>query len=356
MRTLMTQLMQSVEASRIWAILICGADNPMKQALTYLVDTVIEIGADGSELERRLQIQKCRTQAYDSGHHVLRLVQSTGVVVHPNLASIQRAVTRRARRQLDHEHVVYFPERILWPGCANTQTLQRFERSRELPHIRRASNILLHGTPQSGKRPLLMNLISQRMELAKYPNWRLGATGSVLLVSFRRGARECLSPLRESPALARKWQETVSDTQFRWYRADATLRAEQIAHELVHRIQHSRRDCLPLDWIVFLGVEALKTYLPAVEDERGFWPTILAITTSEEISTVFVVNGSDDNFVTQHRMDMDYVLRFRREEKSDERLIDIEKSAAPPPLGGYPTLRINLEAGTLRMAQRSDVE
>ncbi|MEY4581985.1 MAG: hypothetical protein RL701_6688, partial [Pseudomonadota bacterium] len=26
------------------------------------------------------------------------------------------------------------------------------------------------------------------------------------------------------------------------------------------------------------------------------------------------------------------------------------------PLGGYPTLRINLEAGTLRMAQRSDVE
>ena len=145
-----------------------------------------------------------------------------------------------------------------------------------------------------------------------------------MVVSLRSTPHECLRPLEESASLARQWSDNVSDIQLRWYGSDATLRGAQIAHELVRRIQRARRDGVPLDWIAFLRVEALKTNLPAVASERGFWPTILAITASEEISTAFVVEGTEQPFVTQHSQGMDYVFRFAREQSSNRRTIELE--------------------------------
>lgn len=270
------------------------------------------------------------------------------MVVHPNLESTQRAARRRARRHLDSVHVIRIPDRIYWPGSPEDALHVHTLRQSSLPYLRRGSAVLLCGAPQTGKTPFLFNVVSQRIQLLEYPNWRLGANGATLLVTFRSSPYECLRPLSESESLAARWQRNVSDVRVRWYGADATLCAAQIAHELVRLIQRSKRDGVPLEWIVFMGVEALKSHLPQVDAERGFWPTILAVTASEEISTAFVVAGSDQPFVSQHSQDMDYVLHFTRDEHSNQRRIDILKSAEPPPSGGYARLSLDLTNGTIR--------
>ncbi|MDB4990752.1 MAG: hypothetical protein JWN04_5930 [Myxococcaceae bacterium] len=345
-RHAMSALVQKIEASRLWAILLCGEDNLRRVPLTYLVDTVVELRTVEAGLQRELEILKCRTQAYDPGEHSLQLVEGVGVMVHPNLPSAQRAARRRTRRHLDSDHVVPIPPRIFWPGSPEKAADQPTESP--WPHVRCGSTVLLYGPPQSGKGPLLLNLIARRSELRSNPHWRLGATGSVLIVSFRSGGQEFLRPLEESPALAKRWRDNVSDVQLQWYGADDTVSASQVTHDLVRRIQRARRDGVPLEWIAFLGVEALSTNLPRVAAERSFWPTVLAVTASEEITTAFVVAGSETCFVAEHRQDMDYVLHFSREQRSDLRTIEIQKSADPPPPNGYPKLTLDLSAGTVR--------
>jgi hypothetical protein len=346
-RQAIARLVQVVENSRLWALLLCGDDNPRRPALSYLADTVIELDQVG--MQRHLQIHKCRTQAYDAGRHVLKLGEQAGVAVYPNLSSTQRAARRRARKHLDGEHLINFPRRIAWPG-ARAGRLPRSALPRDWPKLRRGGSLLLYGPPQSGKGPLLLNLIGQRMELARHEHWRLGATGSVLIVSFRASGQECLRPVRESVELGRRWEENVSDVQYQWYGVDDTISAAQVAHDLVRRIQRSRRDGVSLDWIAFMGIEALQNNLPSVDAERSFWPTILAITASEQITTAFVVAGTDQRFVQQHEQDMDYVFRFAREDDSDRRTITIQKNVEPPESRGYPLLILDLQTGTLTQA------
>ena len=91
--------------------------------------------------------------------------------------------------------------------------------------------------------------------------------------------------------------------------------------------QRARLERLPIEWVVFLDVEAVQTHMPAVDAEPGFWPTILAVTNSEQISTVFVVNDTNatSSFLRRHRQDMDYSLRFSA--AGPIRTFTIEKSA-----------------------------
>lgn len=159
--------------------------------------------------------------------------------------------------------------------------------------------------------------------------------GGVLLVSFRGDERDTLRRFEGARELRERWKENVSYLQLQWYGADVSLRAPHIAHELVRSIQRARFERLPLDWIVFLDIEAVGTHLPAVDADHGFWPTILAITTSEQISTVFVVNDADGagSFVSRYRQDMDYVLRFAAD--GYERRVSVEKSAVEAPGGKF---------------------
>lgn len=58
--------------------------------------------------------------------------------------------------------------------------------------------------------------------------------------------------------------------------------------------------------------------------------------------------------MAEHWQDMDYVFRFGREETSDRRTIEIEKSVEAPPSGGYPKLLLDLVRGTLTGIQRDE--
>jgi KaiC/GvpD/RAD55 family RecA-like ATPase len=356
-RVLITKLVQEVEASRIWAILLCGKHNALRLPLTYLADTVIELGSDNARLRRTLQIVKCRTQAYDPGEHTMQIVERAGVVLHPNLASIQRAARRRTMRPIDRKHVVPIPRQLLWQDSAAQARELPLLVEQQLPvdlfSIRRGSTILCYGPPQSGKMPFLLNLVSERAVLSKYPMWRLGATGAVLLVSFRANPQECLRPLHESQLLATKWSGNISDIQLQWYGVDDTLCPEQVAHELIRRIQRSRRDGVPIEWIVFLGVDAIQNNLPLVYADRSFWPTILAVTASEEITTAFALVDPADRFIAQHKLDMDYILRFTPAVNGGPRTIAIEKSADMPAPNGYPTIMLDLHGGTVTVATQT---
>lgn len=351
-RAAMTSLIQTIEDSGVWGLLLCGANNVHKEPLSYLADTVVEFGIDPASMQRRLTIQKCRAQPYDPGHHELRLVEAAGVVVHPNLASTQRAARLRARPSMDSEHLIPIPERIHWQAQAagsDSGEASSGPQQHPLPadaalrkvSPRRGGWLLLYGASQSGKWPFLCNLLCRRAQLKSYPNWQLGATGGVLLVSFRGSEQEFLRPLRASPRLSELWRTNVSDIQLHWYGVDERLSAGRIIGEIVARIQRARRDGLPLEWIVFLDVEAISANLPAVHAEASFWPTVLAVTGSERISTAFVVNDADGSgrFVSQHRQDMDYVFKFAS--AGDDKTLSIEKSADPPP-DGYPTLHFDL--------------
>jgi KaiC/GvpD/RAD55 family RecA-like ATPase len=348
----LADLVQTIESCRLWGVLLCGNSNPHKEPLSYLADAVLELNVDDTRMQRVLIVHKCRAQPFAPGPHVLRLVEGVGVVLHPNLAALQQAARRFARRNLDSEHVIPAPKYIYWPRAnhSNTWPPPATEHRPDAIEIRRGAAVLLHGLPQSGKSPFLLNLMSERVRLANNPAWELGANGGVLIISFRGSERDALRPIEESRGLRNKWHANVSDLQVKCYGADDAMRAARIAHELVLRIRRCQRDGLPLTWIAFLGVDAVKTNLPAVAADRSFWPTILAITASEQISTAFVADEAAGPvpFVLEHRQDMDYVLRFARQQ--NERVIEIEKSADPPPPEGYSRIAFDPVTGVVRIA------
>lgn len=339
-RQALQSLVRVIEASRCWGIFLSSTYHADHQPMAALADTVVELATAPSGMQRTLQIHKCRTQPFDLGPHVIELLEGTGAVIYPNLASVQRSIHRRARRELDHDHVVPLPSWIQWPGGKEASGSRETELS-----FRRGATILFHGPAQSGKLPFLLNTIAQRSQRKGLPEWRLGASGAVLFVSFRGGDDDVMRPLVESPPLARAFSEHVSDIQLKWYAADESKPAAPIVLDIQRHITRSRRDGLPLDWIVFSGVEAVKTNFLSVHAEKSFWPTILALTASEQISTAFLVTDSADtsSFVDAHRVDMDYVLRF--EQLQHMRTVTIEKSADPPPINGYPVLMFDLADG-----------
>jgi hypothetical protein len=159
-----------------------------------------------------------------------------------------------------------------------------------------------------------------------------------------------LRPLKESEALSLLWRENVSDLQLISYSADDTLRAAQVTNELIKRIRHSRRDGVPLEWIAFLGIEAVATNFASFREDPSFWPTLLTLAASEEITTAFVVNEPVHPFVTEYRKDMDYVLRFAAQ--GSGRTVHIDKSPDLR-LGGDHGLQFSLQQG--RVEYRTQV-
>jgi KaiC/GvpD/RAD55 family RecA-like ATPase len=352
-RKALNVLVTSFQKNGLWGIIVCGAHNPQRVPLSYLSDTVIELGTDASGMQRSLQIHKCRTQPYDHGVHIHELLEGIGSVVYPNLASVQRWLHRRARGGLDRDNIVRVPGWIDWPRGE-----QRSESVTDVPDeswsIQRGASVLLYGGPQAGKAPFLLNLMAQRMSLRRYPEWRLGANGAVHIISFRRGEQEFLRPLSESAPLARAWNCNIADVQQHWYAADEARQAAHITYDIMRAIQRSRRDGLPLEWIVFLGIEAVKTNFPAVNAEKSFWPTVLAITSSEQISTAFIVSDAagTGSFVSEHREDMDYVFRFER--NRHQRGVHIERSVESPLGQGYPVLSFDPLAGEITLEYEVD--
>lgn len=328
-RPALAGLVHLIEECRFWGLLVCGRSHRDRDALSYLADAVLELGTEHSSELRTLTIHKCRTQPYDPGAHLIQLVEGIGTVIHPNLASTQREVRRRARRSIDSEHLIPIPDYILWDDRDLDKPPQRPVRSdRPTLTARRGASVLLYGQPASGKGPFAFNLMSERMQLPRdFWKWRLGASGGVLVVSFRGDERDCLRRFEDASELRKNWAQNVSYLQLQWYGADISLRAPHIAHELYRSIQRARLERLPLDWIVFLDVEAVQTHMPAIDAEPNFWPTILAVTNSEQISTVFIVNGKDNtnSFLARHRQDMDYILHFSAQ--GEQRSAIIEKSA-----------------------------
>jgi hypothetical protein len=156
----------------------------------------------------------------------------------------------------------------------------------------------------------------------------------------------------QCPALDAKWTANVSCLRRRGYGADNTLSGSQIASDLIQLIRHQRREGVPLDFVAFLGVESLSANLPAVYAESSFWPTILAVTASEQITTAFVLNGSAEEF--SPAQEMDYILRFSKEAGNHRSTISIDRSATPPASERYPDLVLDLEAGTLQRAPSSE--
>jgi len=153
-----------------------------------------------------------------------------------------------------------------------------------------------------------------------------------------RSHAEYLRTVEQSPYLKNLFEKHVSDLQVRWYAPGDHLRASHVLTELERKIREGTRTRLPIERIVFDGIDGIATNLPGLEEEASFWPTVIGLTAAEEINTTFIVDSADrePSFVTNHGLDMDYILRFERDgeeptcilEKSPDRLQSTQRPRA----------------------------
>jgi KaiC/GvpD/RAD55 family RecA-like ATPase len=305
-RTNLRALIDVIEESGFLGLILSEKDDSSSITLSYLADTVIQVGSDELTHNRWIEITKCRIQDYQSGRHPFRMMDGRGVVIYPSLVSRRSSLRRRVRSTLSEHRRVPLPEP--WSKGLQVHTIQE------------KSSTLLWGPPGGGKTLLLLNLLTE-------PPWVVGggsnSKGSdvnmmqgafprnVLLITFRTSEVNFLQALRRDPLLKR-WDQIKKKKQ-RWFSPGENLSGDQIVTEIWKYISRSRREGIPVDRMGFDETEVAEDFLPGLKRETLFWSTLLEIT-STEAATSFFVYGNDDRdspLMKVLRASVDYVFHIK---------------------------------------------
>jgi KaiC/GvpD/RAD55 family RecA-like ATPase len=302
-RLLLKSTVDAVERGEFFGCIITEEGDSRFDALPYLVDTVMHIGADQQQ-GRWMRIDKCRSQNYQDGVHTFRMLEGRGVVIYPSLAATRSTLRRRVKNTLSEQRVIPLPGGM----------------SESLVRIAEKSSCLISGPPNMGKSLFLLNLLTE-------PTLYIGSAGTerqrnqersearrhrVLLVTFRTPEVKILQAVRQRSGLYQRWQRTQADALLRWYSPGQHLTGDQIIAEIVRYLRRSRRDGQPIERVAFAEIDAAEHVLPALKREELFWQTLFELVTTEAVTAFFV--GTDRHEASPLRFlssEVDYAFHIR---------------------------------------------
>lgn len=297
-------LADTINASNFWGILISELGGAHLESLSYVVDTVIELGFDRLNNTRWLRVDKCRTQDFQPGEHHFRLSEGDGIRIFPSLYAVQSSLRRRTKATLSQTEQIWLPEAV--SGTSATGA------------IRGKSSTLITGPAGSGKTQLMLHLLTSPMRRiraeatssAEHPQRQnLGVPPGVLLVTFRSSPEQYRQRLRNSAALDAAW-DRVTVPRIRYFSPGTSLSAGQLVDEIRRLVRRSRRESVPIERIAFDEIDAGLGRLPGCTDDPMFWHTITELTAAYALTSFFVLSDTpnDTAIEEQLRVTVDYVF------------------------------------------------
>lgn len=315
-------LVQVFTSANLCGILLSEVtNNSYLEPLSYLVDTVVELGRDESGDTRWIQIAKCRGQDFHPGRHTCRLIDGRGFTIYPSLSARRDSLRNRARSTLS-EHRFLPIGRSGEPRTLNNVILEK-------------SSTLVYGASGGSKSLIALNLITEPSFSTNVIEKRetlegaddVRSDGGLMVVTFRTSERTFRQTVGRHAHLHRRWQ-AAKETTVRWFSPGARLKPEQVLTEIWQLVNGARRRNLPIRRVLFDEIEVAHSLLPALRSEPLFWPTILELMASEAVTSFFVYGGppaslQDDEGLGRLRDSVDYVLAVDR--KLDHYRIKVEQ-------------------------------
>lgn len=248
-------------------------DGSLERA-AYLADTVIEMGWNQTHARRFLEISKCRTQDYHPGAHLYRISDGRGARLYPSLAAIRSTIRKRGRASLRE------PRTVLKVNQGTPHPLTMLA----------SRSILLSGPPGTGKSKLALELVvSPAYSRETEQSGPIGTTPprGVLALTFSTPEFGFERRL-EHFGHATEWNQ-LPFQRVRWYSPGESLSGGQILADLQSVLTESMRVGCPIERILIDDLEAAEYFLPSIQQEMLFWPTLIEYTATEGLTTVFVV-------------------------------------------------------------------
>lgn len=304
-RKMLHGVVRTVEQGCFLGFLLSEADDPRLNVLPYISDTLIELSPASRGRMRRMEIRKCRTQDYHRGPHPYHLSERRGVTVYPSLGSIRESLRNRVTSTLSVNRSIALPSRL---GA-----------KLGLDSIQEKSATMVFGSPEGGALPFALQLITEPSTTARARASRSGPVekvNSVLVITFNTSEVKFAQMLRRHAELSNRWEAIAheGEVQIRWYSPGGSLTGDQIVAELRQYFLRSRRFGLPIERVLFLEVELAEQLLPSLASEPLFWPTVLQMLATEAVTSVFVMNHSEEVYLrSQSESGFDYSFHFSHE-------------------------------------------
>lgn len=341
-REAMNELVEAIDTSNFFGLLLSEKDDRRLGVIPYLVDTVIELETGTGSESRTLEIKKCRSQNFQRGPHPLHFSERKGIIIHPSLGAVRSALRSRIRATLSEKRGIPLPPRI--------------GEALGLPHVREKGSVLISGASGSGKTLLALQLLSEasrpyveprmvdepngrggepphRGELSTRPERPARTTwpSGVLVVTFRTSEVHFSQMLRQHNALYTRW-ERIRSHELRWYSPGSSISGARILNEIRKFIARGRRVGMPVERILFDEVDLAEQLLPSLRRDPLFWPTVLELVNTEALTSMFVVGDGRQlpPSVAILEAEVDYTFHLARsEEPVQVELPDSDHPAEP---------------------------
>lgn len=315
-------LIETIEGNQFLGILITEPGGTTSSILSYLADTIIDLGHWEDGRSRWLEIKKCRSQSYHPGKHPCQLQEGRGMKVYPSIAAVLSELRRRAKSTLSEERSIPLLRDFVVEGeqedCGEggsepkAEDLAKEDLAGTLDKvsaIAEKSSTLIYGPANSSKTDLAF-----RIALGKPVDVNLGEKprpSSLLVVTFRTTERHFEQDLRASGDFLNTWN-ALKYKRVRWYSPGSNISGEHILSDLRTYIQECRRLGAPLERIVFDELESAEHVIPALQKEPLFWSTLIQLVGTEAITSVFVFAESRSAAFKALRLEVDYIFRTQR--------------------------------------------
>ena len=323
-RAQLYRLVQRIEGANLWGIFVTEAIKRDARfgTLEYEASTVIDLATDALH-NRTLQIQKSRTQPYREGVHAFRIEDERGVSVVPSLASMLSDVASLRRPDMSSQWCLDTGglrgpagERAAYPWRSAPRGLGRPDgpepaslRRTDPPTIPVRSSLFLYSLERKGALRLALHLaICQRQRMPdaypqrcqeppeekseddsedksdpkEYPR-------NVVIVSFQRHPDRIEQLLKEEP-FATALEGRITEHWLRWFPPDGQLTAAEVVSEVASWFRIARDRGIPIDRLVFEGVDSLEEFLPVVAADSGFFPALHEVVVAHRVTSIFVAS------------------------------------------------------------------
>lgn len=348
-RQVLHSLVEKIETGGFLGLLVGEKGGGAERDLEFLADTVMELGFEGPDRARWLEILKCRSQPYHAGQHPAR-IQSRGFRIYPSLAAIRSSLRRRARSTLSEQRSIRLP-RAGVPGddlgltrgktepqqkgtdeCSSGALDVVCDASAEegggvgrVEGIAEKSTTLLHGSANVGKSDFALRLALGEIEDSH--GAVMGRPESVLVITFRTTERHFHQGMRAHVDLQRVWNG-LKYKKVRWYSPGTNISGSHLLADIRGVIKDCRWHGIGLDRIVIDELEAAEHTLPHLAKDQLFWSTLVQLVGTEAMTGVFVFGELDrrgDAFYSVG-LEADYIFRLERSEEGQESLaVFVEK-------------------------------